>query len=298
MKRKLLHSLVAFALLLAPHGAARAQETEAATLTHDERREAGEFLLRLDESWREARDFSALFDEIFVRDYDEISRTEFVAIPFAFLDDALRQDLSAAERRRSNIAGLNFIYVSGRLNLAFAQSEKNRKAAERAAAAARPSAAGGEPRPEVEEEEDDEPSLEQLLSPAVVEELRRSPLLAGAVFGEKDGGGQEEDGEDFQITSHQQLDDLLTSLERVTPKMRSRVRELEAGLSDVPLSVVARADEGEGESPDLELETLEDGRMNRPAGTRVICGYVSILQVCLVKEGGRYKVLAAYMAAD
>ena len=295
MKLRLTATLVLCALLAAG-GAARAQRPEAETLTPEERREAGEFLLRLDERWREARDFGALFDDAFVGDFAEIARAEPLEIPFASLDKPLREQLTAAEWKRAHVAGLDFIYVAGRVSLAFELAQKNREAAKRAAAASRQTAGVREPRPA--DEEDAEPTPEEIFSPAVFEVFRGSPLLAEMFPEECDGGDEQCAGGDIEIKTHEQLGELLSTLERATPKMRARVRELEAELGGAPVSAVSREDEGEGEWPDLSLSAAEAESKNRPAGTRVVCGYVSLLQVCSVKEGGRYKVLAAYMLAD
>ena len=289
---------LALAALLAAGGAAPtfgARQEAEERLTPEERREAGEFLLALDGRWREAANFPALFDEAFVGDYAEVSRAESGAIPFAFLDESLRGQLTAAELRRAHVIGLDFIYVAGRLKMAFARREMNRKEAKRAAAS-RPSGDGREL--SRGDEEDPESSPEEILSPAVVEEFRRSPLLSSSILEERGGELERGEGEDLNIATREQLADLLSTLERATPKMRARARELEAGLPGGAPSAVAREDDGEGAWPDLELTTYEAGWENRPAGTRVVCGYVSALQVCLAKEGGRYKVLAAYMTSD
>lgn len=295
MKLRSAASLVLAALLAAGGGVQAREEHDA--LTPEERREAGEFLLRLDERWREARDFGALFDEAFVADFDEISREEPLVIPFALLDGTLREQLTAAERRRAHVAGLDFIYTAGRLNLAFELARKNRKAARRAAAAASRTHAGGQESPR-DDDEDAEPSPEELLSPAVTEVFKSGPLTAELFPEACDEGGETCEQRDVEIKTHGQLDELLSTLERATPKMRARVRELETELGGAPVSAVARGDEGAGEWPDLSRSSGEAASKNRPAGARVVVGYVSLLQVLLVKEGGRYKVLAAYMLAD
>lgn len=302
MKLRSTAALVLSALLVSG-GAVRAQQEEAGKLTPDERREAGEFLLRLDERWREARDFDALFDEVFVGDYMEISRADADTLSFLPLGESLRGQLSAAELRRAHVAGLNFVYVLGRLSLTFDLREKSRRRAERAAASPRPD--GGEPSGEAAEdaeysaEEDDaDPSFAELLSPAVVEELKSSAQMSAAILGGDGGEGKAGAHEELEITTHEQLDVALSALERATPKMRARVRELETDLPGAPVSAVPREDEGEGELPDLSLSSAEAESKNRPAGTRVVAGYISFLQVLLVKEGGRYKVLGAYLLAD
>lgn len=295
MRLKLAATFILSALLAAG-GTARAQRVEGETLTPDERREAGEFLLRLDERWRAARDFSAVFDEMFVGDYLEASRGKFDAFPLVFVEESLRGQLSAADLRRAHVAGLDLAYVAGRLVLAFEQREKRGKAAAGLASAAspRPPADGGESPPGREEGDDSEPSLEEMLSPAVAEVFRSNPLLASAIL-EEGKGEQAGGGEPSEIRTHGEFDELLSAIERAMPKLRERASELEAGLPGAPLSAVAPEDEGEGESPDLSLTVLGDEWRNRPAGTRVICGYVSHLHVDLVLEGGRYKVLAAYV---
>jgi hypothetical protein len=212
------------------------------------------------------------------------------------IDQALCAGLSDAERRRAHVTGLDFTHAAGLLNLTFARWERGRKEAKRAASASCPYGNGGQP--SREGEEGAEISPEEVLSPAVVEELRRSPLLSAAILKVQGGDQQAGGGEDLNVTTRGQLEGLLSTLERGTPKMRARVRELEAELPGGAISVVARKDDDEGERPDLELTTYREGWRNRPAGTRVVCGYVSILQACLVKEGGSYKVLATYMMAD
>jgi hypothetical protein len=299
--RMRLRQAAAFALsilLLAAGDTARAfsvRQDDTAALTPEERREAGEFLLRLDEHWREARDFGVLFDEAFVGDFTEVSRADPDALPFLVMDQSLRGQLTAAEWRRANVTGLDFLYVAGRLYLTFEQVQKNRKAAKRDAAASRQIADGREP--QHDDEEDAEPSLEEILSPAVVEEFKKSPLCR-SILGRDCGEENAADDGDLEVTTHEQFDALLSTLERAAPKMRARVRELEAELGGAPVSAVPREDEGEGEWPDLSLSSAEAESKNRPAGTRVVVSYVSLLQVLLVKEGGRYKVLAAYQLAD
>ena len=300
MKQKLrLVTAIFLAALLAAGGATHAasaqqqrQQQEAEKLTPDERREAGEFLLRLDERWREARDFNALFADAFVSDFDESPRSDAFVLPLALLDESLRDQLSAAERRRANVAGLDFIYVSGRVILTFEQVEKNRRAAKRAAAASRPRAADGRG-PSGADDDEAEPSPEEVFSPAVFETFRSSPLLAEMFPEGCDEGGEACESRDVYIKTHGQFDEVLSALERATPKMRARVRELEAELRGATVSAVPREDENEGEWPELELRTLETSWRNRPAGTHVVSGYISIMQVHLVKEGGRYKVIDA-----
>ena len=293
MKLRLAPAIFLAALLITggPARAAREQEQEqeaaaAAALTPDERREAGEFLLRLDERWREARDFSALFDEAFVGDFVESSGDR--GFLLSLLEEPLREQLSAAERRRAHVVGLDFIYVAGRLNLAFDLREKKTREEKRAAAAAaRQPAGGGET--SRGGEEDEEPSLEKKLSPAVVEVFRSNPLTAPLVA--KDGEGGDE--ESPKIETHEQFDSLVSTFESALPEMRARVKELEDGLPGAPLSAVAREDEGEGEWPELRLMASDAEWRNRPAGTRLVCGYISNLHVHLVREGGRYRVLTA-----
>ena len=294
MRLRLVAAVVLSALLAAGGTSRAQQQPEADTLTSEERREAGEFLLRLDRRWHEARDFSTLFDEAFVGDFVEVAQTKSAALPFMVLDETLSEQLAAADWRRAHVAGLDFMYVAGRVTLAFELREKNRKAAQRAEAASRPPVGGGEP--PREGGEDAEPSLEELLSPAVTEVFKSNPLLAAALSADSGGGDEDRgDGEGLKIKTREQLVELLTTLEHATLKMRARARELEAELPGPPLSAVPREDEDEGELPELQLTTLEKEWRNRPAGTRLICGYVSILHVDLVKEGGRYRVLAAYV---
>jgi hypothetical protein len=293
-----LAAAVALSALLTAGSTARAQQVEGETLTTEERRGAGEFLLRLDERWREARDFDALFDEAFVGDFVENSGAGTFLL--SFLEEPLRDQLSAAERRRATLLGLDFIYVAGRLNLTFELREKKSKAERKLnnAPAEKPDAIGSSREPESEggaESEDeggDEPSLEEKLSPAVMEAFRGSPL--GAAFVEEEDGKADGGGEPTKIETREQFYELIETFERVMPKLRARVKELEAELPGGPPSAVSREDEDEGESPDLKLTILSNEWLNRSAGTRVVCGYVSSLHVDLVEEGGRYKVLAAY----
>lgn len=292
-----LASAIFLAALLVTGGPARAaraqgeQQQAAETLTPDERREAGEFLLSLDARWAEGRDLPALFDEAFVGDFLESSRDQPDAFPFLMLDGPLRGRLNAAERRRAHVAGLDLIYMIGRLSLAFERAEENGEAAGRAAPAS-PAAGGvGPPRAG---EKNVELSLDEMLLSVVAEEFKNTPLPAALVEG-GGGEGKEGGGEDPLITTHGQLDELLSALERATRKMRSRAKELEADLPGGALSAVPREDEDEGEWPELRLMVTGEVWKNRPAGTRVVCGYLANLHVELVKEGGRYKVLAAHV---
>lgn len=290
-----LTAAIVLSALLAAGGVAhppRAQQPEDETLTAEERREAGEFLLRLDERWREARDFGALFDEAFVADFAELSRTDPDSPALLALDASLRARLTAAELRRAQAAYLDLVYVRGRLEITLGEWRKSRRAEKRAAAPAR--TAGAEPSGEAAETE--EASAADVVAAALAEESRSSPVLSAA-FAE--GGGENaEAGEEFEITTRRQLDEVLSALERATPKLRARVKGLEAELGGAPVSAVEREDEGEGEWPELQLSLSEAESKNRPAGTRVVVANLSLLQVLLVKEGGRYKVLAAYVLGN
>lgn len=289
MKRKFLHTFVALALLLAPCASAGAQQVEGATLTDDERREAGEFLLRLDERWRESRDLPALFDEMFVGDFVALARGRTSVIEVLPVDKELSAALTEDQFRRAAVANLDVMYLAGRIYLTFELRKKSAKAAddappceEQEAASCKPSGRG-----------DTDSSVEEVFSPAVVEVFNGNPQLRALLAEDQDGGEGGDEGP--EITTTEQLLECVETLERAAVKMRARLKELEAGLPGPPPSAVPREDEDEGELPDLELTVLSEEWMGRAAGTRVVCGYVSTLHVDLVEEGGRYKVLAAYV---
>lgn len=302
---------ILLAALLAASGAARAapplspsparqKAKEQPALTPEERREAGEFLLALDARWRGAQQFSAVLDEMFVSDYLKLFREHEREHGYLFARTGVAEQLSDAELKRAHAAQLDLLYLMGRLHLTFEESKRLEKAgkaarAPRRSAEAEKGAGEGDPAAESEGDDDGKLLLEEALSPAVVEALKANPLIAAAWSEDDDAEKEsEEDDEKWLPATASQLMEFTSTLEDAAKLLRGRLKDLESRLPGGAVSAVPREDEGEGERPKVQPRVLAEPWMNRPAGTRVVCGYVSILHVHLVKEQGRYRVLAAY----
>jgi hypothetical protein len=286
-------SAIILSALLAAGGVVRAQQEETESLTPDERREAGEFLLRLDRSWHTSSNPDALVDQMFVGDFVSLSRSNPLALRYLPGSKELFTGLSDAQLKRVAVANLDMVYLAGRIYLTFGQWKKNREGAN--AAATRCGERNVEGCTPPGEGDADEPPIEEVFGPAVLEVFKGNPQFAAALAEEQEGEDGAGKGKEPEITTPEQLFDWVEMMEHAAVKMRVRLKELEGGSPGPPPSAVPREDEDEGELPDLRLRTLEEVWMNRPVGTRVVCGYLSSLHVDLVWEGGQYRVLAAYL---
>lgn len=311
--RHIIASILVLAISLAtavhPSGVRASPRTDAedeAKLTAEEEQEARDIAMRFGELLNDTNDFGLLIDELFAGDFSKhLRETPTHSLPWALLDKHLIAQASPSELRRYYVSAMNF-YV-----LAFRLYEAAGRQAKQAA-----------------DEDESERSFEEVVSPEVLKVLLSDPtfreLMESANEEESDeqakeddkrqpaksgnpaqieGAAAEADGNDGAtekseigiIKSVEQLDGILTVLEKANVLMRQRLSSLLL-TSPAPLAV----DEAKHpmELPNFTPTTLDEDQFGYPKDTPVI--HVDATPFCLrlIREKGQLKILSAIIYID